>query len=99
MDGRGFSLGQLFPGAFPDDASRVVGGVTADSRKVARGDVFVALAGAKANGAQFITDAVSRGAAAIVSGDARPEGIDPAIAFATVPEPRLARVDARRRQR
>lgn len=90
MDGRGFSLGQLFPGAFPDDASRMVTGVTADSRKVAPGDVFVALVGAKANGGQFIADAVSRGAAAIVSGDARPAGVDKAIAFAQVTEPRLA---------
>lgn len=90
MDGHGFSLGQLFPGAFPDDASRLVAGVTADSRKVAPGDVFVALAGAKANGAQFIADAAGRGAAAILSGEARPEGLDPAIAFAQVVEPRLA---------
>lgn len=90
MEGQGFSLGQLFPGAFPDDASRQVAGVTADSRKVAAGDVFVALAGAKANGAQFIADAVSRGAAAIVSGEARPEDLPATLAFATVPEPRLA---------
>ncbi|WP_248312290.1 UDP-N-acetylmuramoyl-L-alanyl-D-glutamate--2,6-diaminopimelate ligase [Bosea sp. BK604] len=68
----------------------MVTGVTADSRKVAAGDVFVALAGAKADGAQFIADAVSRGAAAIVSGDARPVGVDSAIAFAQVVEPRLA---------
>lgn len=90
MTERGFSLGELFPGAFPDDASRMVAGITADSRKVLAGQVFVALAGAKANGAQFIADAVSRGAAAIVSGDVRPEGLDSGVAFATVPEPRLA---------
>jgi UDP-N-acetylmuramoyl-L-alanyl-D-glutamate--2,6-diaminopimelate ligase len=90
MDGRGFSLGQLFPGAFPDDASRMVAGVSADSRKIAAGEVFVALAGAKANGAQFIADAVSRGAAAIVSDQPRPDGIAPSIAFAQVVEPRRA---------
>ncbi len=90
MSERGFSLGELFPGAFPDDASRMVRGVTADSRKVREGDVFVALAGARADGAQFIADAAARGATAVVSGGARPEGIAPAVAFATVREPRLA---------
>jgi UDP-N-acetylmuramoyl-L-alanyl-D-glutamate--2,6-diaminopimelate ligase len=44
----------------------VVAGLTADSRAVKTGDVFAALAGTKANGAQFIRDAISKGAAAII---------------------------------
>ena len=34
------------------DADRDVGGVTADSRNVKRGDIFVAIAGNKADGAR-----------------------------------------------
>ncbi len=85
-----FSLGRLFPGAFPADATRAVAGVAFDSRKVRPGEVFVALAGAKADGARFIADAVAKGAVAVVSGGPRPEVLDPAVAFAEVAEPRLA---------
>jgi UDP-N-acetylmuramoyl-L-alanyl-D-glutamate--2,6-diaminopimelate ligase len=84
------TLGRLFPGAFASDAGRTVTGVAFDSRKVAPGEVFVALAGAKADGARFIADAVGKGAIAVVSGGPRPEGLDPAVAFAEVAEPRLA---------
>lgn len=44
----------------------IISGVTSDSRAVAPGSLFVALAGTKANGAAFIADAVSRGASAVV---------------------------------
>ena len=54
-----FSLGRLFPGAFPADATRAVAGVAFDSRKVRPGEVFIALAGAKADGARFIADAIA----------------------------------------
>lgn len=83
-----FSLGQLFPGAFPDDAGRRVGSLAFDSRKVAPGAAFVALTGAKADGAQFIADAVARGASAVVSGQPRPAGLPAGIAFAQVADPR-----------
>lgn len=42
-------------------------GITADSRKVEPGFLFVALAGLKFNGADFIEDAVKAGAAAILT--------------------------------
>jgi UDP-N-acetylmuramoyl-L-alanyl-D-glutamate--2,6-diaminopimelate ligase len=87
------TLGSLFPAAFPSDA-RPVSGVAFDSRKVAAGAVFVALAGAKADGARFITDAVARGASAIVSGGERPADLPAEIAFAQVPDPRLALAQA-----
>lgn len=90
MEDTGFSLGQLFPGAFPDDAERRVAGVAFDSRKVAPGEAFVALAGAKADGAQFIADAAARGATAIVSGQPQPAGLAAGIAFAEVADPRRA---------
>jgi UDP-N-acetylmuramoyl-L-alanyl-D-glutamate--2,6-diaminopimelate ligase len=51
-----------------DDASRGdVAGVAYDSRRVKRGDVFVALKGQRADGAAFAREAVDRGAIAIVS--------------------------------
>ena len=44
-----------------------ISGMTADSRKIASGDLFVAVSGVKADGADFVADAVARGAAAVVS--------------------------------
>jgi UDP-N-acetylmuramoyl-L-alanyl-D-glutamate--2,6-diaminopimelate ligase len=44
-----------------------VTGVTQDSRKVKPGDLFVAVPGSKEDGAQFVGEAVSRGAVAVVS--------------------------------
>jgi UDP-N-acetylmuramoyl-L-alanyl-D-glutamate--2,6-diaminopimelate ligase len=46
-----------------------VAGLTMDSRKVAAGSVFVALAGAKTDGARFIADALKAGAVAIVTAE------------------------------
>ena len=45
-----------------------IAAITADSRQVAPGSLFVALAGSKADGKAFIEDAISRGAAAVVTG-------------------------------
>ncbi|MDB4898031.1 MAG: UDP-N-acetylmuramoylalanyl-D-glutamyl-2,6-diaminopimelate ligase [Firmicutes bacterium] len=44
-----------------------VGGVTADSRNVVPGDVFVSIPGARVDGHQFIAQAVERGAVAVVA--------------------------------
>ena len=43
-----------------------ISGVTADSRTVAPGALFAALPGSRADGRQFIADAVARGAAALL---------------------------------
>ena len=51
----------------PRHADLDVGGVTADSRAVKRGDVFVAIAGNKADGARFIAPAIAAGAVAVVA--------------------------------
>lgn len=45
-----------------------ISGLSADSRKIDKGMLFVALAGNKGDGAAYVADAVSRGAAAIVAG-------------------------------
>ncbi len=47
--------------------STVVRGLAYDSRRVENGDVFVALKGQKAAGADFAQDAVTRGAVAVVA--------------------------------
>ena len=44
-----------------------VTGVTQDSRRVKAGDLFVAVPGTKEDGAQYVGEAVSRGAVAVVS--------------------------------
>lgn len=44
-----------------------VAGISADSRRVARGDLFVALPGTRTDGARFVSEALSRGASAVVS--------------------------------
>jgi UDP-N-acetylmuramoyl-L-alanyl-D-glutamate--2,6-diaminopimelate ligase len=61
-----------------------VGGITADSRSVHPGDVFVAIAGGKADGLGFVAPALAAGAAAVIA-DRPPDGPLPAgVAFARV---------------
>ena len=55
----------LYP---PEAADARAAGVAYDSRQVAPGDLFCALAGAKADGAAFIRDALARGAVAVLHG-------------------------------
>lgn len=70
----------------PAVARLEIAGVAHDSRRVKKGDLFVALAGAKADGARFAPEAVSRGAVAIVS----QEPVDAGIPSIGVPSPRKA---------
>ncbi|MBD8554825.1 UDP-N-acetylmuramoyl-L-alanyl-D-glutamate--2,6-diaminopimelate ligase [Rhizobium sp. CFBP 8762] len=62
-----------------------IAGLTADSRQVQPGFVFVALSGSKASGAAFIEDAVSRGAVAVIGAEANVENTVP---YYSVNEPR-----------
>jgi UDP-N-acetylmuramoyl-L-alanyl-D-glutamate--2,6-diaminopimelate ligase len=52
-----------------------VTGVAYDSRQAGPGAVFVALRGVKADGASFARDAIKRGAIAVVSESAPPDGL------------------------
>lgn len=64
-------------------------GVTADSRKVTPGTVFVAVPGSKTDGAAYATDAAKRGAVAIVA--AKDVSLDAeSVPVLRVDDPRLA---------
>jgi UDP-N-acetylmuramoyl-L-alanyl-D-glutamate--2,6-diaminopimelate ligase len=77
-----------------DDALRAeasvgaVTGIAYDSRAVTPGQVFVALKGQHADGTAFARQAIARGAAAIVSEQAAPEGVH--VPWAIVEDARLA---------
>lgn len=72
-------LGALIPGISSRHATTEIAGVTADSRAVKLGFLFIAVPGVKADGSQFINDAIARGAAAIVTqGEAR-KGATPVL--------------------
>ncbi|MGO8140981.1 Mur ligase domain-containing protein, partial [Rhizobium leguminosarum] len=61
-----------------------ISGLSSDSRKVAPGNAFVAVADTKADGAGFIVDAAGRGAAVAIAAQAG----DASIPVLAVKEPR-----------
>ena len=65
-----------------------VSGIAYDSRAVTPGQVFVALKGQHADGTSFARQAIDRGAAAVVSEQAAPEGVR--VPWAIVEDARLA---------
>ena len=76
--------------ALPEDSGGLaVSGLSADSRAIKAGMVFAALPGTKADGAQFVPQAIEAGAVAILAGtDARFD--DPGIPVIRVADPRRA---------
>jgi UDP-N-acetylmuramoyl-L-alanyl-D-glutamate--2,6-diaminopimelate ligase len=84
-------LRDLLPKAAIDarQAAIDIAGLSADSRKIRPGFLFVAIAGAKADGAHFARQAAAAGAGAIAA-EQRPEGLPPAVAFIQVTNPRRA---------
>jgi UDP-N-acetylmuramoyl-L-alanyl-D-glutamate--2,6-diaminopimelate ligase len=71
-------------------ADRDVGGVTADSRAVKRGDIFVAIAGGKADGLRFVAPAIAAGAAAIAAERAPDAPLPDTVALVRVRNARRA---------
>ena len=66
-----------------------IAGLSADSRKIRPGFLFVAIAGAKADGAHFARQAAAGGAVAIAA-EQQPEGLSPTVAFVQVDNARRA---------
>lgn len=73
----------------PRSAAIEISGVTADSRKAKPGFLFVAIAGAKADGAHFAKQAAAAGAVAVAA-EQRPEGLPANVAFVQVGNARRA---------
>jgi UDP-N-acetylmuramoyl-L-alanyl-D-glutamate--2,6-diaminopimelate ligase len=84
-------LGDLLPEAAIDasDKALTIAGVTSDSRKVKPGFLFIAIAGAKADGAHFAKQAANAGAVAVAA-EQRPDGLPNAAAFVPVNDARRA---------
>ena len=83
--------------AVPDRAAGeiIVSGLSVDSRQVAPGHVFFALAGAKTDGSKFIDQAVSKGAVVIVGEHAPQAPINVPFVVAANARQALARSAAR----
>src|SRR5215467_2006037 len=67
-----------------------VGGITADSRTVRSGDLFVAIAGLKDDGLRFVAPAVAAGAAAVMAERVAPAPLPSHVAFVRVSDARRA---------
>ena len=72
------------------DADRPVSGLTADSRKVVPGGVFVAVPGTTADGRLFAAKAAAAGAIAVAGEGDRPADLPPACAWIAVADARRA---------
>ena len=71
-------------------AALEVTGVSADSRMVKPGDLFVAVAGGKADGLTFVPQALTSGAAAIMAERSPPTPLPEGVAFIKVADARRA---------
>ena len=69
-------------------AGIAVSGLTADSREVKAGDLFVAVVGSRADGSRFAVEAAKRGAVAIVGEGERPSDLPASIPFVRVADAR-----------
>ncbi|HEY6148675.1 MAG TPA: UDP-N-acetylmuramoyl-L-alanyl-D-glutamate--2,6-diaminopimelate ligase, partial [Thermoanaerobaculia bacterium] len=69
-------------------AGREILRVSHDSRAVRPGDLFFAIRGSRSDGLAHVSEAIERGAAAVVSDRPAPSGVD--IPWVTVERPRLA---------
>ena len=81
-------LADLFPEAIGPAADLSVSDLTADSRQVATGTVFVAVPGTKADGRRFAEQAAGRGAVAVAGEGARPADLPGEVAWIAVADAR-----------
>ncbi|HUW74420.1 MAG TPA: UDP-N-acetylmuramoyl-L-alanyl-D-glutamate--2,6-diaminopimelate ligase [Methyloceanibacter sp.] len=92
------TLGELIgpeAGLPTDLAAMPIAGLAVDSRQVAPGYLFAALPGVNTDGARFIADALSRGAAAILVPEGMRTEIDAPVVTDPDPRRRLALIAAR----
>src|SRR5947208_5589008 len=92
-------LADLLPADAVSDARLAaleVAGVSADSRAIKPGDLFVAVAGAKADGLEFLPQALAAGAAAVMAERPPPIALPASVPFIKVDDARrmLARAAA-----
>jgi UDP-N-acetylmuramoyl-L-alanyl-D-glutamate--2,6-diaminopimelate ligase len=86
-------LADLLSDGTPIDARQAglaVSGVSADSRKIRPGELFVAVSGAKADGLRFIPDAVAAGASAVVAERTPDAPLPEGVPFVRVDDARRA---------
>ncbi|MFZ9881538.1 MAG: Mur ligase domain-containing protein, partial [Phycisphaerales bacterium] len=74
-----------------DSADPDIWSIVEDSRKAREGSLFIARTGTKADGADFLADAIARGATAVVcaSGMPRPSQLSAGTAWVECDEPSL----------
>lgn len=70
-------------------------GLAVDSRTVRPGELFAALAGSRTDGARFVSEALARGASALLGDAALAQGCPVPVLSASEPRAALARVAAR----
>ena len=73
-------LGDLIKFARKDHGKICVKGISFDSRRVKKGDIFFAIKGNKTSGIKFINEAIINGAVAVAS-DQRIKNIIPSASF------------------
>jgi UDP-N-acetylmuramoyl-L-alanyl-D-glutamate--2,6-diaminopimelate ligase len=90
-------LSDLSDGAVGGAAGEVeIDGLSVDSRRVRRGDLFAAISGTRLDGFDFIAEALAKGAAAVLAApDPRLEAISVPVIQDAEPRRRLARMAAR----
>ena len=84
------TLGTLFPEADTGVAHQCVYGVTADSRRIVPGGVFVAVPGTRVDGKAFAAQAFSAGAFAVVGEGERPHDLPADAVWVAVADARRA---------
>jgi UDP-N-acetylmuramoyl-L-alanyl-D-glutamate--2,6-diaminopimelate ligase len=72
----------------PPSADVAITGITLDSRRVLPGDLYAALPGARAHGADYANDAVAAGAVAVVTDAAGAASVAAGVPCLVVPAPR-----------
>jgi len=82
------TLADLFPSAITPDGEIVVSGLTADSRRVKPGFVFVAIPGTRADGMLYAELAVAAGAVAVVGECPEPDMLKGKVPYVRVADVR-----------